>query len=161
MFFDRSIKPVFSKSQALYARFNKLNLDLDIWGNFENLTDKVQSNIYDNLLNRQKSACIVLHMAAQVASVRVCLLWLGGASGHIGGRGRGVLVKCRGPTAPCGWLGRAVWSVQGLLPLVALQAMPSYYHLPTCRATFNRCMHQHVETSQSELFALCVLLLTS
>ena len=45
----------------------------------------VQSNIYDKLLNRQKSAYIVLHMAEQVASsVRV---WLGGAgaSGHIGG----------------------------------------------------------------------------
>ena len=28
-------------------------------------------------------------MAAQVASVRVCLLWLGGASGHIGGGGGG------------------------------------------------------------------------
>ena len=123
MFSNISIKPVFSKSQALYAQFNKLNLDLDICGN-ENLTDKVQSNIYEKLLNRQKSAYIVLHMAEQVASsVRVCLLWLGGASGHIGGGG-GVLVKCRGPTAPCGWLGRAVWSVQGLLPLVALQAMP-------------------------------------
>ena len=48
----------------------------------------VQSNIYDKLLNRQKSAYIVLHMAEQVASsVRVCLLWLGGASGHIGGGG--------------------------------------------------------------------------
>ena len=87
MFFEISIKPVFSKSQALYARFNKLNLDLDICGN-ENLTDKVQSNIYEKLLNRQKSAYIVLHMAEQVASsVRVCLLWLGGASGHIGGGG--------------------------------------------------------------------------
>ena len=50
----------------------------------------VQSNIYDKLLNRQKSAYIVLHMAEQVASsVRVCLLWLGGASGHIGGEGEG------------------------------------------------------------------------
>ena len=88
MFFNISIKPVFSKSQALYAQFNKLNLDLDICGNFENLTNKVQSNIYDRLLNRQKSAYIVLHMAEQVASsVRVCLLWLGGASGHIGGGG--------------------------------------------------------------------------
>ena len=46
----------------------------------------VQSNIYDRSLNRQKSAYNVLHMAEQVASsVRVCLLWLGGASGHIGG----------------------------------------------------------------------------
>ena len=61
-------------------------MDLDICEN-ENLTDKVQSNIYDKLLNRQKSAYIVLHMAEQVASVRVCLLWLGGASGHIGGGG--------------------------------------------------------------------------
>ena len=89
MFFNISIKPVFSKSHALYAQFNELNLDLDICGNFENLTDKVQSNIYDKLLNRQKSAYIFLHMAEQVASVRVCLLWLGGASGHIGGGGGG------------------------------------------------------------------------
>ena len=45
VFFNISIKPVFSKSHALYAQFNELNLDLDICGNFENLTDKVQSNI--------------------------------------------------------------------------------------------------------------------
>ena len=87
MFFNISIKPVFSKSHALYAQFNELNLDLDICGNFENLTDKVQSNIYDKLLNRQKSAYIFLPVVEQVASVRVCLLWLGGASGHIGGGG--------------------------------------------------------------------------